>query len=161
MLWLRGGFPGSLLAANDQDSLDWRKDFLRSYIERDVPMFGPRIPAETLERFWTMLAHNQAGLLNASRLAGALMVSAQSVTRYVDLFADLLLVGRLLPYHSNAGKRMVKSPKIYVRDSGLVHALLGIADHNGLAGHPVVGASWEGFVIDNLLAASPSRTSAG
>lgn len=159
-LWLRGGFPDSYLAADDGQSFALRRDFIRSYLERDVPMFGPRIPAETLERLWTMLAHGQGTLLNASRLAASLAISAQSVTRYIDLLADLLLVRRLSPFHANLGKRLVKSPKVYVRDSGLVHALLGIADHDALAGHPVVGASWEGFVIENLLAAAPADTRA-
>ena len=159
-LWVRGGFPDSYLAASDQDSYGWRKDFIRSHLEREIPLLGPRIPAETLESLWMMLAHNQGGLLNASKLASALMVSAQSITRYVDLLADLLLVRRLRPYFHNAGKRLVKSPKVYVRDSGIVHALLGIPDYNRLAGHPVVGLSWEGFVIENLLAAAPDLTMA-
>ncbi len=157
-LWIRGGFPDSFLAPDDRHSMSWRKDFIRTYLERDIPAFGPRVPAETLERLWMMLAHNQGGLLNASGLAGALMISAQSATRYIDLLVDLLLVRRLRPFHRNAGKRLVKSPKVYVRDSGIVHALLGIPDHNALAGHPVVGASWEGFVIENLIAAAPERT---
>ena len=157
-LWIRGGFPESYLASNDHNSLEWRKDFIRTYLERDVPLLGPRVPAETLERLWTMLAHEQAALLNASRLATALMISAQTVTRYIDLLVDLLLVRRLRPFHGNVGKRLVKSPKVFVRDSGIVHALLGIADHNALSGHPVVGASWEGFVIENLIAAAPART---
>lgn len=159
-LWVRGGFPDSFLARDDAESLAWRKDFIRTYLERDVPLFGPRLPAETLERLWTMLAHSQGTLLNASRLAASLAVSAQTVTRYIDLLADLLLVRRLPPFHANLGKRLVKSPKVYVRDSGLVHALLDIGDYNALAGHPVVGASWEGFVIENLLAAAPARTQA-
>jgi predicted AAA+ superfamily ATPase len=157
-LWLRGGFPDSFLARSDGESLMLREDFIRTYLERDVPQFGPRIPAETLERFWTMLAHGQGTLLNASRLAAGLSVKAPTVTRYVDLLADLLLVRRLPPFHANTGKRLVKSPKTYVRDSGILHALLGIKDHNALAGHPVVGASWEGFVIENLLAVAPERT---
>jgi len=159
-LWLRGGFPESYLAPDDRQSLEWRKDFIRSYLERDVPLFNPRVPAEPLERLWTMLAHGQGTLMNASRLAGALMVSAPTATRYIDLLVDLLLVCRLQPFHDNLGKRLVKSPKLYVRDSGLVHALLGIPDYNALAGHPVVGASWEGFVIENLLSAAPARTNA-
>jgi predicted AAA+ superfamily ATPase len=126
-------------------------------LERDVPQFGPRIPAETLDRLWTMLAHSQGSMLNASRLAAGLSIAAPTVTRYIDLLADLLLVRRLPPFHSNTGKRLVKSPKVYVRDSGILHALLGIQDHNALAGHPVVGTSWEGFVIENLLAAAPPR----
>lgn len=157
-LWVRGGFPESYLAKSDRDSITWRKGFVRSYLEREIPQLGPRIPAETLEALWTMLAHNQGGILNASRLAAGLMVSAQTITRYVDLLADLLLVRRLRPFHHNVGKRMVKSPKVYVRDSGITHALLGIADYNTLSGHPVVGASWEGFVIENLLAAVPDLT---
>lgn len=157
-LWVRGGFPDSFLAADDTESLALRQDFIRTYLERDIPMFGPRLPAETLERLWTMLAHGQGTLLNVSRLAASLSVSAQTVTRYIDLLADLLLVRRLAPFHANPGKRLVKSPKVYVRDSGLVHALLDIGDYNELAGHPVAGASWEGFVIENLLAAAPVRT---
>ena len=159
-LWIRGGFPESYLASSDHNSLEWRKDFIRTYLERDVPLLGPRVPAETLERLWTMLAHEHGALLNASRLAGALMISAQTVTRYIDLLVDLLLVRRLRPFHGNAGKRLVKSPKVFVRDSGIVHALLGIADYNALAGHPIAGASWEGFVIENLIAAAPARTMA-
>ena len=157
-LWVRGGFPDSFTAVTDRNSLLWRKDFIRTYLERDIPQLGPRVPAETLERLWTMLAHNQGGLLNASKLAAALMVSAQTTTRYVDLMVDLLLVRRLQPFHPNLGKRIVKSPKVYVRDSGLLHALLGIADYNELSGHPVVGASWECFAIENLLAAAPALT---
>ena len=159
-LWVRGGLPDSFLAASDADSFAYRRNFIRTYLERDVPQFGPRIPAETLERLWTMLAHNQAGLLNASKLAAGLSVSAPTVTCYIDLLVDLLLVRRLMPFHVNTGKRLVKSPRVYVRDSGLVHALLGIEDYNNLAGHPVVGASWEGFVIENLLAVAPDRTMA-
>ncbi|MDN5870352.1 MAG: ATP-binding protein [Nitrococcus sp.] len=159
-LWERGGYPDSYLAPDHGRSLAIRKDFIRSYLQRDVGLFGPRLPAETLERLWTMLAHSQGGLLNASRLASGLGISAQTVTRYSDLLADLLLLRRLPPFRANIGKRLVKSPKVYVRDSGLAHALLGIADYNALAGHPVVGASWEGFVIENLLSAAPERTMA-
>ena len=157
-LWVRGGFPDSYLARDDADSLTLRKSFIRTYLERDVPQFGPRIPAETLERLWTMLAHGQGTLLNASRLASSLSLTAPTVTRYIDLLVDLLLVRRLRPFHANIGKRLVKSPKVYVRDSGLLHALLGIADYNALSGHPVVGASWEGFVIENLLSVVSFRT---
>jgi len=160
-LWLRGGFPDSYLAASDADSFRLRRSFIRTYLERDVPQLGPRIPAETLERLWTMLAHAQGSTLNASRLASGLMVSAPTVTSYIDLLVDLLLVRRLRPFHVNTGKRLVKSPKVYVRDSGLVHALLGIEDYNTLAGHPVVGLSWEGFVIETLLSAAPERVQAG
>jgi uncharacterized protein len=159
-LWLRGGFPDPYLADSDADSLALRRDFIRTYLERDVPLFGPRIPAATLERLWTMLAHLQGGLLNASQLARALEVSSQSVTRYIDLLCDLLLVRRLPPFHANLGKRLVKSPKVYVRDSGLVHALLGIETLVQLSGHPVVGMSWEGFAMETLLAAAAPRTRA-
>lgn len=167
-LWLRGGFPDSFLAGSDQASMDWRLDFLRTYLERDIPALGPRIPATTLRRFWTMLAHVQGGLLNAAALAEGLGVSGQTVGRYLDLLVDLMLVRRLQPWHENVGKRLVKSPKVYVRDSGIVHALLGIGTIEGLLGHPVVGGSWEGFCIESLLAAAPAgtepyfyRTSAG
>jgi predicted AAA+ superfamily ATPase len=157
-LWIRGGFPGSYLAPNDTVSLRWRSNFIRTYLERDIPMFGPRVPSGVLERLWTMLAHGQGTLLNASRLASALQITAPTVQRYIDLLADLLLVRRLPPFHSNAGKRLVKSPKVYIRDSGLVHGLLGLKSFNDVAGHPVAGSSWEGFVIDNLLTAAPERT---
>lgn len=159
-LWLRGGFPDSFLAADDADSFVWRENFIRTYLERDVPQFGPRIPATTLERLWTMLAHSQGQLLNASRLATSLSISVPTVGAYIDLLVDLLLVRRLPPYFANTTKRLVKSPKTYVRDSGLVHALLGIDSLEALAGHPVVGSSWEGHVIENLLAAAPARTRA-
>ncbi|MBO9448492.1 ATP-binding protein [Ruegeria sp. R14_0] len=168
LLWLRGGFPDSFQAASDRASMDWRLDFLRTYLERDIPALGPRIPAATLRRFWTMLAHVQGGLLNAAALAEGLGVSGQTVGRYLDLLVDLMLVRRLQPWHENVGKRLVKSPKVYVRDSGIVHALLGIGTTEGLLGHPVVGGSWEGFCIEALLAAVPLgtepffyRTSAG
>ncbi len=157
-LWVRGGLPDSFLAVDDEESLAWRHDFIRTYLERDVPQFGPRIPAETLERLWIMLAHSQGQLLNASKLAGSLSVSAPTVTSYIDLLVDLLLVRRLQPLYVNTKKRLVKSPRVYVRDSGITHALLGISDYNQLSGHPVFGSSWEGFVIENLLSAAPDRT---
>ena len=159
-LWVRGGFPDSLLAANDAASAAWRRDFIRTYLERDIPQFGPRIPAETLRRFWTMLAHTHGGLLNASALARNLETGVQSIGRYVDLLVDLLLVRRLMPHHSNLGKRLVKSPKLYLRDTGLLHALLGLTTLDDVLGHPVVGSSWEGMVIEHLLAAAPPLTSA-
>jgi len=154
-LWLRGGFPDSLQARSDRASLTWREDFIRTYLERDIPALGPRIPATTLRRFWTMLAHVQGGLLNAAALAEGLGVSGQTVGRYLDLLVDLMLVRRLQPWHANIGKRLVKSPKVYVRDSGLVHALLGLETPEALLGHPVVGGSWEGFCIENLISAAP------
>jgi len=159
-LWMRGGFPDSFLARDDSDSLAFRSNFIRTYLERDVQQFGWQIPAETLERLWMMLAHSQGTLLNTSKLASGLSISARTVTGYIDLLVDLLLVRRLRPFYANVRKRLVKSPKIYVRDSGILHALLGITDHNSLAGHPVVGASWEGFVIENLLSAAPAGTRA-
>lgn len=155
VLWSRGGFPKSLLAASDARSLQWRKDFIRSYLEHDIPQFGRRIAAETLRRFWTMLAHHQGGLLNVTQFARNLGVDAKTAFTYLDLLCDLLLVRRLQPWHANIGKRLIRSPKVYIRDSGLVHALLGIADKESLLSHPVVGQSWEGFVIENLLANLP------
>ena len=151
-LWARGGFPESYLARTDADSFAFRRNFIRTYLARDIPQLGPRIAAETLERLWIMLAHGQGTMLNASRLAANLGVSSPTVSSYVDLLVDLLLVRKLRPYSNNAAKRLVKSPKIYIRDSGLVHALLGIGDFESLSGHPVVGMSWEGFVIESLLA---------
>ncbi len=150
-LWLRGGFPDSYTAATDEMSFTWRKNFIRSYLERDIPQFGSRIPAETLRRFWTMLAHVQSGLLNAASLARGLDVDNKSINRYLDLLVDLLLVRKLTPWHGNSGKRLTKSPKVFIRDSGLVHCLLNIPNHESLIGHPILGASWEGFVIDQLL----------
>ncbi len=157
-LWVRGGFPDSLLAATDDDSARWRRDFIRTYLERDIPQFGSRVAAETLRRFWTMLAHNQGTLLNVSAFARALGVDGKTVARYLDLLVDLLLVRRLQPWHSNPGKRLVRSPKVYIRDSGLVHTLLGLRDQEAILGHPIAGASWEGFVIETLIGAAPAET---
>ncbi|MBS3934614.1 MAG: ATP-binding protein [Sulfuritalea sp.] len=151
-LWLRGGFPESLLAPDDPRSLRWRQDFIRAYLERDIPQFGPRIAAETLRRFWTMLAHHQGSLLNTAQFARNLGVDVKTAGGYLGLLVDLLLVRRLPPWHANFGKRLVKSPKVCIRDSGLLHALLNIPDKETLLAHPVVGASWEGFVVENLLA---------
>ena len=167
-LWIRGGFPGSTLAATDGDSAEWRRQFIRTYLERDIPQLGPRLPAETLRRFWTMLAHSQGSLLNAAELGRSLGVDGKTVGRYLDLLVDLLLVRRLPPLLANVGKRLVRSPKVLVRDSGLVHTLLGLGDADAVLGHPVAGASWEGFVIETLLAVAPQgcqgwfyRTAAG
>lgn len=160
-LWLRGGFPDSFSATSDARSLRWRQNFIRTYLERDIPQFGPRIAAQTLRRFWTMLAHHQSGLLNVAQLARNLGVDAKTAQSYIDLLCDLLLVRRLQPWHNNADthttKRLVKSPKVYVRDSGLVHALLDIESKEALIAHPVVGASWEGFCIENVLASIPAN----
>ena len=159
-LWLRGGFPESFVAASDEASLRWRQQFIATYLERDIPQLGPRIPAETLRRLWTMLAHEQGQLVNAAKLAASLAVSGQTVARYLDLLCDLMLVRRLRPWAANVGKRLVRTPKVYVRDSGIAHALLGLTDFDDLIGHPVVGGSWEGWVIENLLAVAPPATQA-
>jgi hypothetical protein len=159
-LWVRGGFPRSLLAASAEASAAWRANFITTYLERDIPQLGPRVASETLRRFWTMLAHRQGSLLNASELARSLGVDGKTVASYLDLMVDLLLVRRLPPLHANVGKRLTKSPKTYVRDSGLVHTLLRLDTHEDVLGHPVAGASFEGHVIENLIAASPPRTQA-
>ncbi|GIU67071.1 ATP-binding protein [Candidatus Phycosocius spiralis] len=156
-LWLRGGFPESLLSADDQTSLAWRENFIRSYLERDIPLFAPSLPSEMIGRLWTMLANGQGTLLNASKLATNLSVSAPTISRYIDLLVDLLLIRRLQPWVSNVQKRLVKSPKIYVRDSGIVHALLEIGSLEHLLGHPIIGLSWEGHVIDALIGAAGAR----
>ncbi len=168
-LWVRGGFPDSYLAGDDRDSMVYRENFVRTYVERDLAEFvQTRLPAETLGRLWTMLAHGQGTLLNVATLARSLAISAPSVTRYVDTLVSLFLVRRLPPYVGNVRKRLVKSPKTYIRDSGTLHALLGIGDFASLAGHPIAGMSWEGFAMENLLAAAPAtarasfyRTAAG
>jgi predicted AAA+ superfamily ATPase len=154
-LWLRGGFPQSLSAPSDARSLRWRENFISTYLERDIPQFGPRIAAETLRRFWTMLAHHQGSMLNVAHLSRNLGVDVKTVQSYIDLLCDLLLVRRLAPWHTNTGKRLVKAPKVYVRDSGLVHALLNIETREALLSHMVVGASWEGYCIETLLACAP------
>ena len=156
-LWLRGGFPESLLARDAARSLRWRQDFIRSYLERDIPQFGRRIAAETLRRLWTMLAHHQGGLLNTAQFARNLGVDAKTAAGYLDLLVDLLIVRCLPPWHANLRKRLVKSPKVYVRDSGLAHALLNIPDLETLLAHPVVGQSWECFAIENLLVAAADK----
>jgi len=156
MLWIRGGFPLSWLAKNDTESFRWREAFIATYLERDIPALGPRIPATSLRRLWTMLAHLQGSLLNYSQLATALAISGQLVHRYVDILCDLMLLRRLPAWHGNVGKRLVKSPKVYVRDSGLVHALLGLTNYESVLSHPVAGLSWEGFVIEQIMSAAPS-----
>lgn len=167
-LWLRGGFPRSFSAKDDKASDAWRKDFVRTYLERDIPQLGPRIPAATLMRFWTMLAHTQGENFNASKLASSLDVSSVTVSRYLDLMVDLLLARKLEPWHGNVKKRLVKAPRVYVRDSGILHHLLRIADYESLLSNPILGKSWEGFVIENILSALPHgvhpfyyRTAAG
>lgn len=159
-LWVRGGFPRSLLAKSDGASARWREAFITTYLERDIPQLGSRIPAATLRRFWTMLAHRQGAPLNAAEIARSLAVDGKTIAKYLDLLVDLLLVRRLPPLHANLGKRLAKSPKTYVRDSGLVHSLLRLDTLNDILGHPVAGASWEGHVIETLIAAAPPRTEA-
>jgi uncharacterized protein len=159
-LWVRGGFPSSFLAEDDALSVKWRQDFIRTYLEREILQFGPRIPAETLRRFWTMLAHNQTELLNAANIARGLGVDGKTVAGYLDLLVDLLLVRRLPAWHGNEGKRLVKSPKVYVRDTGIAHTLLRLRNKDDLLGHPVVGQSWESFVIENLIVTAPEGTEA-
>ena len=154
-LWLRGGFPRSYLAPNEKESFEWRLDFIRTFLERDIPQIGFRIPAKTLERFWKMCAHLHGQILNSSKLGESLGLSHHAVRSYVDLFDQTFVLRILRPYESNLKKRLIKSPKIYLRDTGLLHALLGIEDHNDLLGHPVYGASWEGFVMENILSLLP------
>jgi uncharacterized protein len=167
-IWERGGFADSLLATDTDTSLIWRKAFIRTYLERDIPQFGFRISEETLYRFWTMLAHTHGGILNTQRLAKSLDANWHTVNQYLGLLTDLLLIRQLRPWSTNLGKRLVKSPKVYVRDSGLLHSLLGINSMEELLGHPAGGESWEGFVIEALIAAAPEgarpyyyRTQAG
>ena len=157
-LWLTGGFPDSYTAKNEKQSLDWRSAFIKTYLERDIPQFGFRIPAETLKRLWVMLGHCQGTPINASMLATNLGVSGQTVARYIDLLTDLFLIRKLAPWHENTKKRLVKSPKIYVRDSGILHTLLNITSFETLLSHPIVGASWEGFVLDSLITFMPMES---
>jgi uncharacterized protein len=149
-LWLRGGFPDSLLAPSDTLSFAWRRAYLTQVIERDVAFFAPRLPGPTLRRLWAMIAVEQGGLLNAAKLAQNLAVSGQSITRYLALLVELMHLRALPPWHGNIGKRLTKSPKYFVRDSGLLHALLEIHDEAQLLRHPVIGQSFEGFVIEQI-----------
>ena len=151
-LWLRGGFPPSYLAASDAESFAWRTAFAATFLERDLGAFAPRLPPERLRRFWQMLAHRHGQLWNASDLARGLGVSPPTVDAYADLLVGAFMVRRLEPHHANVAKRLVKSPKLYLRDSGMLHALLGVTDRDDLLGHPVVGSSWEGFLIEQVLA---------
>ena len=155
-LWVRGGFPLAWLAKDDAASLAWREAFITTYLEKDIPALGPRIPATTLRRLWTMLAHNQGELLDQSKLAAALAINGQTVGRYIDLLCDLMLVRRLPAWSGKVGKRLIRSPKVYVRDSGLVHALLGLSSLDTVLSHPVAGSSWEGFVVEQLIHAAPT-----
>lgn len=154
-LWRRGGFPRAYLAANEGDSMAWRKQFIQTLLERDFPQWGVRVPAAALLRFWTMLAHYHARIWNASEPARALGVNPSTTRRYLDLLTDAMMLRQLKPWYVNLGKRQVKSPKVYVRDSGLLHQLLGIDSEKALLSHPKIGASWEGFVIEQVLASEP------
>lgn len=154
-LWLRGGFPRSLLAPTDDESLAWRRDFVRTFLERDVPALGIRIPSETLRRFWTMIAHYHGQVWNGAELARSLGVGEHAVRRHLDVLVGAYVVRRIAPWHENLAKRQFKSPKVYVRDSGILHTLLGIGSEEALFGHPKVGASWEGFALEQILSLAP------
>jgi predicted AAA+ superfamily ATPase len=157
-LWLRGGLPPSALAPDDRRSFNWRQDFINTFLHRDLPGLGVRVPAETLRRFWQMLAHAHGQLFNASQLGMSLGgASHATTTRHLDTLTDALVARRLMPHLANVGKRLVKSHKVYLRDSGLLHALLGIETAQALQGHPMAGASWEGFVIEQIAAALPPQ----
>lgn len=150
-LWLRGGFPRSLLSASDEDSLAWREGFIRTFLERDIPQLGINIPAQAMRRFWTMLAHAHGQTWNASELARSMGLSDKTVRHYLDILAGTYMVRQLQPWHENLSKRQVKAPKVYLRDSGLLHSLLSIRSRHDLLGHPRLGASWEGFALEQVL----------
>lgn len=167
-LWLRGGYPLSYLAANDEESFTWRETFMKTYLEMDIPQLGIRVPSAQLRRFWTMLAHSHGHLWNASQISNSLGISAPTVRSYLDILEETFVVRRLQPYHFNIKKRLIKSPKVYIRDSGLLHSLLRIREMEDLMGNPYLGSSWEGFVIEQVIGLLPEgwsiffyRTSAG
>jgi predicted AAA+ superfamily ATPase len=167
-LWVRGGFPESYLSTSDEHAMEWLEDLIRTYLERDLPQMGFKIPAARLRRLWTMIAHMQGENLNYLKLSTNLEVDAKTVRHYLDVLTDLLLVRRLEPWHSNIKKRLIKSPRYYIRDSGIQHRLLNINNHEALISNPVLGKSWEGFVIENILSILPRnaqtyyyRTAAG
>jgi predicted AAA+ superfamily ATPase len=167
-LWLRGGYPLSMLAKNDDESFAWRGAFIRTYLEMDLPQLGIRVPAPQNRRFWTMLAHVHGQIWNASKIAGSLGITAPTVKHYLDILEETFVARVLAPWYSNTKKRLVKSPKVYIRDTGLLHTLLQIATIEDLRSHPIVGTSWEGFVIEQVLGSLPRdwqshyyRTSAG
>lgn len=159
-LWLRGGFPDSYLSDSDAASSEYRDFLIRSYLEREIPLYGSRLAAGKVRNLWTMLAHAQGGVANIAGLSRNLEIDGRTVTAHLDLLENMLLLRKLQPWHANVGKRLVKSPKLYIRDSGLLHELLGIGDSETLSGHPVIGGSWEGFVIENLLSCVPPWTEA-
>lgn len=156
-LWLRGGFPRSYLARNSSGSAAWRDDFVRTFLERDIPQLGIQIPAEQLRRFWSMTAHYHGQIWNGSEIAGSLGVAHTTVARYLDILCGAFVLRRVPPWHANIGKRLVKSPKVFLRDSGLLHTFLGIRDRHDLMGHPKLGASWEGLVLEGLLRIASDR----
>jgi len=167
-LWLRGGYPESYLVDNDEESFVWRESYIKTYLEMDIPQLGIRIPSVQLRRFWTMLAHSHGQLWNGNKIAGSIGVSAPTVRHYLDILENTFVVRRLLPYHANVKKRLIKSPKVYIRDSGLLHTLLRIGNFDDLQGHPVLGSSWESFVIEQIIGLLPNhrevyfyRTNAG
>src|SRR4030043_541398 len=167
-LWLRGGYPKSFLLRSNDDSFTWREAFIKTYLEMDIPQLGIRIPAKYLRRFWTMIAHSHGQLWNASKIAGSLGVSAPTVKSYLDILEETFIVRQIQPYHSNIKKRLIKSPKVYIRDSGMLHALLNIRTLEELYGHPSLGSSWEGFSVEQILGILPEgwqayfyRTGAG
>ena len=150
-LWLRGGFPLSFLAGSNQDSLAWRENFIRTFLERDIPQSGIMIPAQAMRRFWTMLAHYHGQTFNASELGRSMGLSGKTIRSYLDILTGTFMVRQLQPWHENISKRQVKAPKIYFRDSGILHSLLDIPDRHYLMGHPRLGASWEGFALEQIL----------
>ncbi len=150
-LWFRGGFPDSYLSASDSDSWNWRGDFISTYVERDIPLLGPKLPSEQMRRFWAMLGYSHGQQLNLSTLAAGLGVTHPTIRNYLDVLTDLYMVRQISPWSGNSRKRLVKSPKIYLRDTGLLHRLVNIPDRETLLGHPIVAASWEGFIIENIL----------
>lgn len=158
-LWLRGGYPDSVLADSDEVSFHWRLDFIRTYLEREVPQFAPRKSAEQMRQLWTMLAHLQGQVYNASLLARSIGTDYKTTQSYVDLLQQLLLIRMVQPWHANVGKRLTKRPKVYVRDSGILHTLLGIQTHEDLVGNPIVGMSWEGFVLQQICAINSNNVS--
>ena len=166
-LWTRGGFPDSLLSRTDKSSRRWRENFIRTFLERDIPQLGFHIPAKMIQRVWQMCAHNQGQLLNSSQLGSSLGVSHTTLRSYIDLLEQTFMIRVLQPFSANIKKRLVKSPKVYLRDSGILHTLLRIDNYRDLLGHPVLGASWETIVLENVIAAMPDwdpyfyRTAAG
>jgi predicted AAA+ superfamily ATPase len=156
-LWVRGGFPKSFLAGDEPSSVKWREDFIQTFLQRDMPMLGIQVPPATLHRFWTMLAHYHGQIWNGTEIGASLGVSYHAARRYLDALSGAYVVRQLQPWFENLGKRVVKSPKVYVRDSGLLHSLLGIPDFPALQGHPKLGASWEGFVIEQILSWAGER----